>query len=70
MPLFLRNLLTFAVLLAIALGVGYVYSTNAPLVWGSLLLCAACFLLQRRAQSLFGQRNPARVPVAVRERNR
>ena len=69
MPLFLRHLLTFALLIAIAVTAGYVYSTNPPLVWGLLLACSACFLLQRRAQSLFGQRTAVRIPVAVRERN-
>lgn len=43
--------------LAIAVGIGYLYTIQAALVWGLLFLCWACYRLRLRAIALFGPRN-------------
>jgi uncharacterized membrane protein len=42
---------------AVAVGIGYLYTIQAALVWGLLFLCWACYRLRLRAVALFGPRD-------------
>lgn len=54
----LQKAMKFSVLtiiaVAIAVGIGYLYTIQAALVWGLLFLCWACYRLRMRALALFG----------------
>jgi hypothetical protein len=65
----IRNVLLLAFCVAVAVGISHLYSSHAYLVWGLLILCGVCFMLKRRAATMFKEQSLVRVPVSVRRRN-